>query len=173
MNRDYVIPTEEQLKLAPWMRPALGWLGLREADGDGDNPIIVSMIRECAPSRPRLWRDSTPHCSAFVNFCMKTAGFKGTGSLAARSWLRWGTELRPQEARYGDVVVLWRGVPMPGPVGPGHVGFLDHIEGGMVHILGANQKNRVGVDPYSMRRVLQFRRVTAKLRLDVSKESAR
>lgn len=156
---DYTIPTDQQLKLAPWMRPAMSWLGLGEASGDEDNPIIVGMIRDCAPKRPRLWHDSTPHCSAFVNHCMNRVGVKGTFSLAARSWLRWGREVQLADVRYGDVAVLWRGAPIQGWFGPGHVGFVDHIDSdGHAFLLGGNQKNRVGVDAYSLERVLGFRR---------------
>ena len=155
---DYTVPTDLQLNAAPWMRYAIRWIGIAELPGDQDNPTIVKWIKECAPKTPRLWHDVTPHCSAFANACMRNAGLPGTGSLAARSWLRWGIEVPISEARYGDVLVLWRGVRVPGPIGPGHVTFFDRSERGMLYGLGGNQKNRVGVDPYAPRRVLSVRR---------------
>jgi uncharacterized protein (TIGR02594 family) len=161
-----VNPTAEQLSIAPWMRYARAQLGVREVDGDGDNPQIVEWIKACAPGRPWLAHDSTPHCSAFVNACMLSVGISRTRSLAARSWLRYGDAIPLDEARYGDVVVLWRGVYAPAAIinAPGHVTFfVGWVDGAhsMLRGHGANQQNRVSILPYARRRVLRVCRPLA------------
>lgn len=159
-------PTEHQLSTAPWMLYAREQLGVSEVAGDGDNPQIVEWIKACAPGRPWLAHDSTPHCSAFVNACMASVGISRTRSLAARSWLKYGDTIPIDEAQYGDLVVMWRGVYVPAAVinAPGHVtffaGWVDDAHS-MLRGHGANQRNRVSILPYARRRVLRVCRPPA------------
>ena len=45
--------------------------------------------------------DESPWCAAFVGAVLAECGLAGTGSLTARSYLKWGVP--------GDIAVLWRG----------------------------------------------------------------
>lgn len=94
----------------------------------------------------------TPWCAAFVNAVLGAHGIKGTGSLAARSFLNFGMPTdKPQR---GDVVVLSR----DGDPNKGHVGFFHGFdENGNVLVFGGNQSDGVNVTAFGRDRVLGFR----------------
>lgn len=95
-------------------------------------------------------------CAAFMNAVLDKAGSKGTGSLAARSFLDWGTAV--DKPSYGDVVVLKRG----NNSSQGHVGFYEgENPDGTIRVFGGNQGNRVGTDNYRRENVLGYRRAPA------------
>ena len=56
--------------------------------------------RRCAMVDP-MADDESPWCAAFVGAVLAECGLAGTGSLTARSYLKWGVP--------GDIAVLWRG----------------------------------------------------------------
>ena len=93
------------------------------------------------------------NCSAYANWCMHQAGVDGTGSAAARSWLRWGVPLAAP--RPGCIVVLWRGTP--NDRAHGHVAFLERAEGRTLYLLGGNQRNQVCVEPRPITQLLGYR----------------
>lgn len=97
----------------------------------------------------------TPWCAAFVNSVLKEGGQKGTGSLAARSFLDYGQEKKLGEASKGDIAVFRRGNDET----KGHVGFIDHIseDGKTVYVLGGNQGNQVSIKPYPTASLLGVR----------------
>lgn len=80
---------------------------------------------------------------------MKQAGFTGTNSAAARSWLSWGISTKP---RLGAVVVLSR----PPDPSHGHVGILLD-DGPLLYLLSGNAENRVCVRPFPHSRLLSMR----------------
>ena len=124
-----------------------GEIGQKEIAGSADNPRIVEYHQATSL---KATNDETPWCSAFVNWCYKQAGIKGTNSAAARSWLNWGKELKqPVE---GCVVVLKRGAPPSG-----HVGFFVRQEGNLIYVLGGNQSDQVKVSAYKATDVLSYR----------------
>jgi uncharacterized protein (TIGR02594 family) len=97
----------------------------------------------------------TAWCAAFVNATLAKAGFQGTGSLMARSFLDWGQPVASPQR--GDIVVLDRGNP---PYG--HVGFFDgYNDDGTIRILGGNQGDAVSMEGYDPKSVLGFRRAPA------------
>jgi uncharacterized protein (TIGR02594 family) len=159
-----MIPTPDQLRAAPWMAAARAELGVREVDGEERNSDrVLEYLRSCTGPRPLLARDTTPWCSAFANWCMQQVHLPRTRSLAARSWLRYGDAVLRPDLRYGDVIVLWRGLKL-GPQrlnAPGHVGFADHWTDQTIWLLGGNQGNRVSVQPYPWTRVIGIRRPSA------------
>lgn len=124
--------------------------GVKESIGLADNPRIVEYH---AATTLRATDDEVPWCSSFVNWCVLQAGYKGTRSAAARSWMKWGTKIdTPVE---GCIVVLTR-------LGGGHVGF--YVGGhasGTIHILGGNQSDSVRVSGYLESRVLGYFMPTA------------
>lgn len=124
-------------------------LGTKEIPGTGNNPRIVAYHES---TRIGASDDSVPWCSSFVNWCVERAGYAGTGSPAARSWLNWGKELKkPTE---GCVVVLRRGTQS----WQGHVGFYVREDEDLVYLLGGNQGNSVSIKGFPKDKVLGFRR---------------
>lgn len=93
-------------------------------------------------------------CASFVTAIERLAGERGTGVLAARAYLNYGTEVKIPKP--GDIVILWRGAR---DSYEGHVGYL--IEKGInsVTILGGNQDHQVKIKKYPRERVLGYRRI--------------
>ncbi len=122
--------------------------GVQEIKGAEDNPRIVEYHKATSL---KAGNDETAWCSAFVNWCMLTAGIARTDKANARSWLDWGVPLtEPQE---GCVVVFKRG----SEAWQGHVGFFVGFQGDQVLCLGGNQGNEINISGYSKSRVLGYR----------------
>lgn len=96
---------------------------------------------------------TTPYCAAFANSVLQSTGHGGTGSLAARSFLNYGTPTNTPSQ--GDVVVLNRGNDGV----HGHVGFYagEGSSPGTIKILGGNQDGEVKVKEYDSSKVLGYR----------------
>lgn len=94
----------------------------------------------------------TAWCAAFVNAVLATNGLPGTGSLAARSFLGYGSSTdKPVK---GDIVVSRRGGPATG-----HVGFYQGTDAaGNVLVLGGNTSDKVGTQKVARRDILGIRR---------------
>lgn len=133
---------------------AHGFLGLKEFPAARHNPEIVKMFADSGHAWVK--DDETPWCAAFVGSVLAQVGLQGTQKLNARSYLEWGREVPLQEARKGDVVVLWRGSRNGWQ---GHVGFFDRVEGDNIYILGGNQGNSVSIAPYNKDRLLAVRTI--------------
>jgi uncharacterized protein (TIGR02594 family) len=99
----------------------------------------------------------TPWCAAFVNAILKASGTDGTGSLSARSFLKFGTAT--DAPRAGDVAVFSRGDPN-GRLG--HVGFyaweVERNGQTYVRVVGGNQGDSVSEQLYPKSRLLGYRR---------------
>src|ERR687890_436177 len=95
--------------VAPWYEIALRELAASVAEqGSGDHPRILEYLATCSDlEEGEAERDSTPWCSAFVNWCLAQAGIKGTDSGWARSWAQWGRAI--DEPRLGAIAVWARG----------------------------------------------------------------
>ena len=96
-------------------------------------------------------------CSAAINACEREVGHKGTGSLLAQSWLKWGTKVNPDDAQEGDVIIFhfpfnlaWQG----------HVGYFVEWddEDNKVKCLGGNQQNMVCYAEYIQDYIIGIRR---------------
>lgn len=94
----------------------------------------------------------TPWCAAFANAVLKKSGKKGTGSLAAKSFVSWGK--KTSSPSHGDVVVLKPGSRY-------HVGFyvgtVKRNGRTYVAVLGGNQGNQVKVSYYPASKVVAYR----------------
>lgn len=88
---------------------------------------------------PEVQHDETPWCAAFVGACLRLSGYRGSDSLLARSYGKFGEDLK-QQPRRGCIAVLWRGDPN---ADTGHVAFYDHDEDDHVVLLGGNQGDAV------------------------------
>lgn len=135
--------------------------GITEIDGRVANPQIMAMLQ-----LDFKWPDddSVPWCSGFVNYIAWLLRLPRSKSLLARSWLSVGRTIPLEEAEVGfDVVIFKRGEgEQPGKwnlTAPGHVGFFAGRDPVYVQVLGGNQKNMVGIDHYSIDRLLDVRRL--------------
>ncbi|MEL6622517.1 MAG: TIGR02594 family protein [Pseudomonadota bacterium] len=133
----------------PWMDHAWALYGAREVRGSGSNPKVVDLYRDSGHRRIR--DDGVPWCAAFVGACLERGGLDGTGSLMARSYMRWGRAV--SQAEYGAVAVFSRG----GDPSKGHVGFVVGADAKRIFLLGGNQSDAVNVRAYPKSRLLAFR----------------
>lgn len=132
-----------------WYEIAEAELGVAEALGPADNPRIREYF--AGAGHPEVMRDSVPWCAAFAGWCLAQADVQPSGSLAARSYLRWGKPLAmPRE---GCIVVLRRGADPAA----GHVGFYAGEANGRVMVLGGNQGDKVSVAAFRAEDVLAYR----------------
>lgn len=118
----------------PWMAVAGQELGVREYPGMPNSPHVLKYFSAVGNlSKLAASRDETPWCSAFVNWCMARAGYQGTRSALARSWMRWGRRLETPHP--GCIVVFSREKIF------GHVGFYLGETSSEILVLGGNQQN--------------------------------
>ena len=144
LDQDLTLPGDP-----PWMAIASNEVGVKEYPGNGENPRIVEYLRSTNLSAPDSARDETPWCSAFANWCVEKAGYAGTDSAWARSWLNWGSAIT--KPRHGCIVVLQRNV------NNGHVGFYLGATATGIRLLGGNQSNEVKVSIYKKSDLLGYR----------------
>jgi uncharacterized protein (TIGR02594 family) len=135
----------------PWMAIARNKLGIHEIPGSKAHAFIVECLKSTTIGRPDNQSDETAWCSAFANRIMQLAGFKGTNSAWARSWLDWGREPVDEEFGAGVIVVLARGPNF------GHVGFLEDWDDDRVKLLGGNQGDAVSCAWFPQDRVIGWR----------------
>lgn len=140
-------------KLMPkWLLIAFSYSGLEEIPGPTSNLKIIAMAKRLGGWIASYFKDDDiPWCALFVNNCLAESGFKGTGSLAARSFETWGVRL--SSPSLGAVLVFTR------PGGGGHVGFYvgERTDGKFYRVYGGNQKNAVNETWISKERLLDIR----------------
>ena len=127
-----------------------GYLGLKEWPGAKSNPEVEALFK--AAGHPGL-TDDVPWCAAFVGAVLAQVGLKPSGSLMARSYLKWGMDVPIHQARPGDVVVFARGKPPSG-----HVAFFLWFDGTRVKVRGGNQSDVVTDAFYPVNDILKIRR---------------
>jgi uncharacterized protein (TIGR02594 family) len=133
------------------MTYAESYIGLKEFKG-GENEIILEFFRKVG--HPEVKEDEVPWCSAFAGACLVMAGYDGTKSLMARSWLNWKKAETIHSPRFGDICIFSRG---SGKV-YGHVAFFVKWDNDYIYCLGGNQANSVSVTKISREKLLGFRR---------------
>lgn len=106
---------------------------------EGSNPKVVAYYRDAG--FPEVKDDAVAWCAAFVGAMIKRAGGKPSGSLAARSYLKWGKPVALLDAKPGDIVVFRRG----NSTWQGHVGFFVSHKAGLIQVLGGNQRDAVNI----------------------------
>lgn len=121
----------------PWLKEAIKNLGVHEGPGAANNPTVVKFYADAG--FPGIKHDDVAWCAAFVGAMLKRAGYKPSGSLAARSYETYGAKLhRPM---FGCIGVKKR----PGGGWLGHVGFVVGYDGSRVWLLAGNQGDKVSV----------------------------
>lgn len=134
-----------------WLVMARAEVGVKEWKGRKHNPKIVAYFKDAR--HPGMKNDETPWCAAFVGAMLERCGVPSSGSLAARSYEKWGEACEPA---VGCVVTLWRGSPTSWQ---GHVGFYVGGAGsGRIRILGGNQNDAVNIQSFPEHRVTSYRR---------------
>jgi uncharacterized protein (TIGR02594 family) len=137
---------------APWFSVATYFKGVTEVHGAVDNPKILEMYR--LSGHPEVDHDETPWCAAFVGACLSLSGYRGTQSLLARSYQKFGQDLKNQPRR-GCIAILWRGDPK---ASTGHVAFYDRDDDDdHILLLGGNQGDAVSTHRFPKSQVLAFR----------------
>jgi uncharacterized protein (TIGR02594 family) len=116
-----------------WLQEAFSVLGLSEIAGARHEKRIVEMYR--AAGHPEIKDDETAWCAAYVNWCLSQAGIDGTGSLMARSFVKYGRGLHRTDTIPRGAIAIWpRGAPPSG-----HVNIVLHDDGAYVWCIGGNQ----------------------------------
>ncbi len=134
-----------------WMDYAWQELGVRETPGPGNNPRVLEYGSHTS-LHPGT--DEIAWCSSFANWVTLQAGIKGSGSAAARSWLRWGEAC---DVPIPGCLPVYSRPPLPGS---GHVHFFAELLGDLVRGVGGNQGNQVKPAGYPKRRLLGYRMPT-------------
>lgn len=132
------------------LRAAYRDLGLKEISGAKHNPRVVEMFAQSGHAWVK--DDETAWCAAAVGSWLKAEGLESSGSLAARSYLKWGKATK--KPKRGDIVVFKRG----GSSWQGHVAFFLWEKDGRITVLGGNQRNKVSVASYPKAKLLGYRK---------------
>lgn len=132
---------------APWYETAKKYVGKKEIPGSPSDPEIAEWLREAGEKGD----ESISWCAAFVGAMLMKAGYRSTGSAAARSYLKYGRRL--DRFMEGCIVVLWRESKTSWK---GHVGFGVNETAGGVVLLGGNQNDSVCYETYPKERVLGY-----------------
>jgi uncharacterized protein (TIGR02594 family) len=136
-----------------WLRLARQDLGIKEVPGPGSNPAIMRAWRY-VDYEPSPDDSKTAWCSAKACEWTERAGLPSTRAPNARSWLKWGAELK--KPKLGAITVFWRESPSSWQ---GHVGLYigPGEKPGTIKVLGGNQANGVSIAEYSEAQLLGYR----------------
>lgn len=129
------------------LQVALSQLGEKEVDGQSDNLTIVDYLDSVGIHG----HDEIPWCAAFVNWCFKKGGVRGTGSGRAKSYLNWGLECGCEP---GSVAVMNRGLD----AAMGHVAFVVQDCGSYCITVGGNQNNSVSLAIVNKSKIIAYRK---------------
>ena len=137
-------------------------LGTAEIYGDAHNDRIIEYHQTTSL---KATSDEVPWCASFVNWCLREAGFTGTNSARARSFLNYGEPVALNDIRAGDIVVFssrTNGASGNNPM-QGHVAFFCEwrdVRKGTMNVCGGNQSNQVSITTYGIENLIGIRRPT-------------
>jgi uncharacterized protein (TIGR02594 family) len=118
-----------------WLAAARRYIGTQEIPGKRSNPVIMGWAKRAGGWIASYFKDDDiPWCALFVEAVLADVGLKGTASLAARSYEKWGVNLAQPSP--GAVLTFVRN-------GGGHVGFYVGENATAYRVLGGNQSNSV------------------------------
>ena len=133
---------------APWLDIAYLEEGVRAISGVNHNKRIIEYH---AATSLRATDDETAWCSSFANWCLKQAGFKGTTSAAAISWLKWPGGVELASPKTGAITVVYDTKHSPQNSG-NHVSFFLSKNNDSITLFGGNQHSRVQLSNYPLSR---------------------
>lgn len=143
-------PSAAPVSGARWMETAVAELGVHEESLPGQHNRRI--IEYHSTTTLHATDDETPWCSSFVNWVMKTSGYRGTNSAAAKSWLDWG--MRLTTPRHGAIVVIKRKKTgtdhSTGSSSGFHVAFWVSEDSTHIRLLGGNQSDQVKYSNFSL-----------------------
>lgn len=145
----------------PMVRRARNFIGLREVPGRGSNLTILDLWKDA--SRPDIRNDAMAWCSGFVGGVAGPLGYEipKPGDIPmARSWLRVGIEVAPEDVQPGDVRVEERGAA---PYG--HVQIVAEVHGDEIETVEGNVGNAVVSRRVPLRKTLKGEKVLGYRRL--------
>jgi uncharacterized protein (TIGR02594 family) len=132
-------------QIAAYFDTAAKYRGMSETRNKG---VLEAFFREAGQN---LDPEKVKWCAAFVNAVLAANGAKGTGSLAAASFLNFGKDDTRSPQR-GDIAVVRTSAGE-------HTGFVESVDkAGNVRMLAGNTSDRVGSATYSKSQVLAIRR---------------
>ncbi|MBR1123485.1 TIGR02594 family protein [Bradyrhizobium lablabi] len=133
-----------------WVIEGLKWRNLREGRGAAENPDILKWARDEGGAIAEAYKhDEIPWCALFANMVLTKVGIKGTETLWALDWDKWGQKLP------GPAVGAF--APMKRD-GGGHIAIVvGRDKQGNLMCLGGNQSDAVSVIPFPAKRPLSFR----------------
>lgn len=115
----------------------------------GATALLLEALRWRGHTAKQIGVPSQLWCADFMNFVLKRAGGKGTGSRAARSFLKYGKLL--DGPRVGAIAILYRGP------NNGHVGVVRGTDGqGNPILISGNHGPTVMQSTYPKERVLGY-----------------
>ena len=144
-------------KLVTTVRATSKWYPIAKAEyGVSENTLIDKhnkrIIEFHSTTTLRATTDEVPWCSSFVNWVMIKAGYKGTNSALAKSWLKWGRKMN--SPREGAIVVVKRkNKKTDSSTGSStgyHVAFFVRKTSTHITLLGGNQGNKVKESNYRL-----------------------
>lgn len=133
-----------------WVTEAMKWINTREAPGSADNPQILAWAREEGGDIAKDYdHDSIPWCALFANMILYKVGLKGTGTLWALDFAKWGEPVN------GPAVGAF--APMKRD-GGGHIAVVvGRDQHGNLMCIGGNQSDEVSIRPFPADRPVAFR----------------
>lgn len=138
----------------PLIREALKLYGVKEYEGEANNPEIIGWAKEVNLTIKEWYRkDSDAWCALFMSVVCKRAGFTppdGFNAIRANSFAKWGDPIFGFPL-LGDVLVFTRS-------GGGHVGIYVGEDSVCYYVLGGNQGNAVCITRIPKERLLTTRR---------------
>ena len=140
--------------MSKYLEIALREVGTKETSGPKATPRIVEYAKH---TTLKATSDEVAWCSAFVNWVVDTAGDKGTGSAAARSWLDWGTVVPLAEVEPGDICIFDR-KDTSNPQAAHVTFYMETLAGGFLRCVGGNQGDMVKMSNYGVDKLLGIRR---------------
>jgi len=133
-----------------WMPIAKTEKGIREILKPGQHHKRI--IEYHSTTMLKATTDETPWCSSFVNWVVIKAGYKGTNNALAKSWLKWGKELKiPREGAI--VIVKKKNKKSDAETGSStgfHVAFFVRKSATHITLLGGNQGDQVKESNYRL-----------------------
>ncbi len=149
----------------PWLAEAKRLIGLTEAAGAADNPVILDWAKAAEVT---FAHDEIPWCGLFMAHCIGSALPEEplpANPLSARNWLKFGIDVAPQ---LGAILVFWRGSKQGWA---GHVALYWGQDADSFHVLGGNQSDSVTVTRIARSRLLGARWPTSVAPLNLTRTS--
>ena len=129
-----------------WLTLARKEIGTVEIPGSRNNPKVVQYYLDVTGKK---MSDSVPWCAAFVGAMLTRSGKKSSGSLMARSYVKYGKKVGAQPG----AIATW---PRGSSKIFGHVNFVESVSGDRLVCIGGNQSDAVNRKVYSKRKALAF-----------------